>query len=180
MLQGADNPVTGRSASPPSSVLADIQKLQQVWQGSDASAGKLIEQRPLLGMGFGSFWLPDRVDAQALLDSHFKPRGIPFLFHNSYIELTVYSGYIGLTLGLIGWIWSFTANMGRVLARGTVAAAFFATIGIIALARSYVESDLWQPFDYAQMIIWIGAIYPWAREQSAVRRYIVPAPSGAS
>ena len=48
MLQGADNPVSGRSASPPSSVLADIQKLQQVWQGSDASAGKLIEHEKLL------------------------------------------------------------------------------------------------------------------------------------
>ena len=158
---GKDSTLTGR---------------QELWD----YAGKLIEQKPLLGMGFGSFWLPERVDAQALLDSHFKPRGIPFLFHNSYIELTVYSGYIGLTLGLIGWIWSFGANMGRVLARGTVATAFFATIGIIALARSYVESDLWQPFDYAQMIIWIGAIYPWAREQSAVRRYVVPASIGAS
>ena len=84
---------------------------QELWD----YAGKLIAQKPLLGMGPGSFWLPDRPDAQMLLDTHFKTRGSSWLFHNSYVELAVYVGYIGLGAGLIGMVWSVSKNIVRFL-----------------------------------------------------------------
>ena len=48
MLKGGENPAGGRSASPPSQIMPDLQKLEQTWKGSDASAGKLLEHRKLL------------------------------------------------------------------------------------------------------------------------------------
>jgi exopolysaccharide production protein ExoQ len=141
---------------------------QELWD----YAGKLIAQKPMLGMGMGSFWLPDRPDAQMLLDTHFKPRGTQFIFHNSYVELTVYAGYIGLGAGLVGMIWAMSRNILRFISQSSSTTAFFATVSVVALVRTYVESDMWQPFDYAMMIIWIGALYPWRLDQGAGRRLV--------
>ncbi len=48
MLNGEPSPESGRSASAPSSVIPEVQKLQQVWKESDAAAGKMIEHEKLL------------------------------------------------------------------------------------------------------------------------------------
>jgi exopolysaccharide production protein ExoQ len=146
---------------------------QELWD----YAYKLIEQKPITGIGPGGFWLPERMDAQMLLDTHYKPRGSAFIFHNSYIEVTVYLGYVGLALGLIGWIWSFGVNVWRVIDKATLATAFFAALAMVALARSYVESDLWQPFEFAQMIVWIGALSYLARETARAPMQMQSAPA---
>ena len=48
MLQGAENPATGRSAMAPSAARDDIRVLQKTWAASDASAARLIELEKLL------------------------------------------------------------------------------------------------------------------------------------
>jgi twitching motility protein PilJ len=48
MLKGDEASASGRTASPPSQILPDLQKLEQMWAGSDAAAGKLLEHQALL------------------------------------------------------------------------------------------------------------------------------------
>ena len=48
MLQGDQDPVSGRSAAPPAEAAADVSKLAQTWRVSDAAAGKMIEHERLL------------------------------------------------------------------------------------------------------------------------------------
>jgi len=48
LLQGGEDPATGRSVSPPSAVLDEIRKLAQAWRPSDAAAAKLAEHEKLL------------------------------------------------------------------------------------------------------------------------------------
>jgi exopolysaccharide production protein ExoQ len=136
---GKDSTLTGR---------------KELWLYADT----LIDQKPWLGLGPGGFWLPERMDAQALLDAYFKPRGTAFSFHNSYVEIAVYLGLTGLALGLVGWVWSASINILRVLTMPTLTGMFFGAITLVAAARSYVESDLWRPFEFVQMIVWIGAL----------------------
>ena len=140
---GKDSTLTGR---------------QELWE----YASELIKQKPILGLGPGGFWLTDRNDAQELLETHYKERGTQFVFHNSYLEVLVYLGIPGLILALIGWVWTCAVNFGRLLKYATTPAAFFAAMAIVSLARSYVESDLWQPFEFMGMIGWAGALclYP--------------------
>jgi twitching motility protein PilJ len=48
MLQGEEPNAAGRTASPPSQLVPDLQKLQRMWADSDAAAGKLLEHQALL------------------------------------------------------------------------------------------------------------------------------------
>ena len=48
MLKGKEDPVSGRAVTTLSQIVVDVQRLEQIWQGSDLSAAKLIEHEKLL------------------------------------------------------------------------------------------------------------------------------------
>ncbi len=123
-----------------------------------AHAIKMIEQKPLLGVGAAAYWIPERMDAQALLDTFYKPRATVFSFHNSYLEVAVGAGLIGLGLAMAGWLWTLWTMMRQFFVESAVPVAFFAAMAAVALTRSFVEIDLWRPFELVQMAVWIGAL----------------------
>lgn len=150
---------TGRSGDLPTQALRALGRDQTLtgrtllW----AAAQREIAERPMLGAGQGAFWRPANTDAQVLLELSYKPRGIMFTFHNSWFEIAVALGLFGLALGIAATLWSTLAVVGAALREGAPAAAFFLAATAVALVRSFVESDLFLPFETVQMIMWIGA-----------------------
>lgn len=72
-----------------------------------------LQERPLTGYGFESFWLGDRLDAMWA-----KWSWQPIQAHNGYLETYVNLGIVGVAL-LTGWLLSTFFRISRQLASGT-------------------------------------------------------------
>jgi len=137
---GKDSSLTGRT---------------ELWE----YAREMIARKPWLGLGLGGFWRPEVLEAQTILDLYYKDRGTVFSFHNSYLEISVQLGYIGLALGVSGMAFCAWSAFRRVLQDSGAIYAFFMTIIVIAIIRCNVESDMWRQFEQMQMLVWMGGVY---------------------
>ncbi len=79
---GKDNTFTGR---------------KYIWSRADM----LIEHRPRLGLGFGAFWQPGNLEAEAIWRRLFITNRFGFNFHNTKLDLLVHLGYVGLSLFIV-------------------------------------------------------------------------------
>lgn len=61
-------------------------------------ADDLISRKPLLGMGYNSFWVHNNLDAEYLWRKMGISTRMGFNFHNTPREILVHLGYIGLAL----------------------------------------------------------------------------------
>lgn len=135
-----------------------------------AQADRLIEQRPIVGHGYRSVWLGKSVTTTGLLRWANLPDGRGFNFHNTFKEVTVDTGVVGLviftfTLGLIGWM-----MLRRFLEDGTVYWALFFSTYLSYLARAFTELII-GPFAATGLILFAFAAYAATRRTTA-------APSG--
>lgn len=79
----------------------------ELWRFAD----DLISRKPLLGMGYNSFWVHNNLDAEYLWRKMGIARRSGFNFHNTPREILVHLGYVGLALfGLVA-----TIGAGRLL-----------------------------------------------------------------
>lgn len=104
-----------------------------------AQADRLISQRPVVGHGYRAVWLGESVDTTGLLRWAGLSSGKGFNFHNTYKEVTVDTGFLGLAVfsfsfALIGFL-----SFSRFLADGTLAAAFFFSTFLTYAAKSFTE-----------------------------------------
>jgi exopolysaccharide production protein ExoQ len=58
-----------------------------IWQDLET----YIEQRPMLGAGYGGFWTPDHIETISALEQHGVPNG-----HSTYIDYVLTLGVVGL------------------------------------------------------------------------------------
>ena len=64
-------------------------------------AAALINQHPLLGTGYGAFWVQGNPYAEEIW-AHFQVTGRSgFNFHNQWYDIGVSLGYVGLFVGLL-------------------------------------------------------------------------------
>ena len=123
-------------------------------------AGALIEQRPMLGVGYAAFWVQGNPEAEALWRTeHIASRG-GFHFHNFYYETLVELGYTGLivSVAVLGLI-SIAVLAWGIRSPGPDS-AFFCAVMLFLWLRSYVELDLLGAFGLNALIIpaaWICA-----------------------
>ena len=141
-------------------------------------ARDVISERPVAGHGAGGFWRYEENDLvrQIFAEFHKSPNQV-FSFHNSYLEVTVHFGLIGLVLTLVTLVWTVVRLLAQMFQRGGMPFVFFVTIGIVELVRAGVESELMRPFVLSNMLMWIGAIYMsryplWARPETARPRTV--------
>ncbi len=122
-------------------------------------AGFLIEQRPLLGVGYQAFWVRGNPEAEGLWRAeHIEVRG-GFHFHNFYYETAIELGNLGFALitaefvivgiGII--VWALRQPGGE--------SAFFCAIVMFYLLRSVAEVDFFGPFGVTAMLLPVGWIY---------------------
>lgn len=123
-----------------------------------AQADRLIEQRPAIGHGYRSVWLGKSVTTTGLLRWANLPDGRGFNFHNTFKEVTVDTGFLGLavfvfTLGVGGFL-----LFARFLAEGTIVWAFFFATYLSFVARAFAELIV-GPFTAGTVILFCMILY---------------------
>jgi len=144
---------------------ADLTGRGLLWQ----RAATLIEQRPVLGVGYSAFWVQGNPEAEALwriehIDSRFG-----FHFHRFYYNTAVELGYTGLAVGAA----TFFATILSVLAWGVrkpgPVSGFFCAIMLFLLLRSFVELDLGGGFALTTLMLPVAWLYATTKMVGAAR-----------
>ncbi|WP_369926213.1 O-antigen ligase family protein [Leisingera sp. XS_AS12] len=124
-----------------------------------AYAEQQIAKEPLLGVGAGGFW---RYRASPVVkriyEEYYKgPRDV-FNFHNSFYEIAVHQGMIGLGLAVLSALWALGQVLRGALALATMPQIYFLAQSLAAMMRTGTEADFFQPFTIFHMLFWIGAL----------------------
>lgn len=139
-MMGKDTTLTGRT---------------ELW---DYGSNELIPQNPVMGLGAEGFWQIGRGDAEGWLEYFYKQEGERFSFHNSYIEITVHLGYVGLAVFLpvvIFCVWRAASNFFRLQ---DLTSAFFLLVAVLAIARSLTESELYNVFEMSKTTLFLAGM----------------------
>ncbi|MEM9739341.1 MAG: O-antigen ligase family protein [Pseudomonadota bacterium] len=136
---GKDTTLTGRT---------------MLWDAAD----RITREKPWLGTGAEGFWLWNSGDAATLLELSHKEAGTKFSFHNSYLEMQIHFGYLGLVLcyAMVGWCLWRTAMAW--FASQTIARSFFLLVTGIVFVSTFTESWLYVVFDTAVTLFYVSAI----------------------
>ncbi|MDP5220864.1 O-antigen ligase family protein [Ruegeria sp. 2205SS24-7] len=138
---GKDGTLTGRTV---------------LWQ----YATRQIEQTPLLGVGAGGFWTPyDKLsEASRIYEEFHKASYATFSFHNSYYEIAVHQGLIGLFFCVLTVVWTIVSILIARNKSDPIASVFFLCVCAVTLARSMTESDLLAPFALLTILFLTGGL----------------------
>jgi exopolysaccharide production protein ExoQ len=125
-----------------------------LWRQAD----RLISQRPVVGHGYRSVWLGQSFETTGLLRWAGLSSGKGFNFHNTYKEVTVDTGFLGLALftfsfGLMGFL-----SFARFLSDGALAAAFFFSTYLTYAAKAFTELII-SPFGTPTLLLFAIACY---------------------
>lgn len=137
---GKDSTLTGRTV---------------LWQYAEDQ----IRERPLLGVGAGGFWrYSESPLIQRIYFEFYKGPWDIFNFHNSYYEIAVHQGLIGLGLVVPAMLWGIWMIGRWALSEGSMPSLFFMSHMMVVLVRTMTEADFLKPFVLFHMVFWIGAI----------------------
>ena len=105
-----------------------------------AIADRLIAKHPFIGHGPGSFWSVNNPDAWTVWREMRVQPNSGFTFHNTFRDILVDFGWIGLGLFLLGIGWHFVRELLIALASGDVIDASRVATLIYFLIRTPVET----------------------------------------
>ncbi|SDF18064.1 O-antigen ligase family protein [Limimaricola pyoseonensis] len=125
-----------------------------------AYAGDVIAQRPVAGHGARGFWRYEENELVRRIfeEFHKSPKQV-FSFHNSFYEIGVHHGLVGIGLTVLMLVWAVGRLLAQLVRRGGMPFVFLMVVTMVELIRAMVESELTRPFVLAHMLIWIGAVY---------------------
>ena len=124
-----------------------------------ARATELMQQNPLLGMGYGAFWVQGNPYAEQLW-AHFQLTGRGgFNFHNLWFDMGVQLGYLGIAISLVT-VLIVSARVFRWVVRTPSAESlFFLGFMMIVDMRSLLESELFSQFSLSWVIVIVAGYY---------------------
>ena len=127
-----------------------------LWNYAEAQ----IRQNPLLGVGAGGFWTPydGLSDASRIYVEFHKQKFAHFSFHNSYYEIAVHQGLIGLAIVLLTVFWALALITRSLFSNDRDMAIFFLCVTAVVLVRSMTEAGLLAPFSLLSMLFLTGAL----------------------
>jgi len=137
---GKDRTLTGRTV---------------LWQYAEDQ----IRERPFLGVGADGFWrYHESPLVQRIYFEFHKGPWDTFNFHNSYYEIAVHQGLIGVGFMILALLWGIFMITRWTLTDGSMPAVYMFSHMMIVLARTMTEGDFLKPFVLFHMIFWIAAI----------------------
>lgn len=140
-----------------------------IWEAGIRAA----HEKPWFGLGFDGFWRDSTGAAQTLNELDSKPFGTKLSFHNSYIEVWVALGYVGLTSFIVAISWSYlTTIIGWFKSQG-MASSFFLTISTIILTSTFTESYMLGTFDTLVFLFYTAPITAMAEKYHLGERQYV-------
>ncbi|TWF52247.1 O-antigen ligase family protein [Neorhizobium alkalisoli] len=150
-LFGKDSTLTGRT---------------YLWQNGIEAAAR----NPMLGIGYQSFWVVGFPDAERLWDDFGITGRSGFHFHNTYIETTVETGFIGLLLLVSILLTTFIGHLKRLLTFGyTPDSLLLFSVACLLMIRSFVEIDILNPYHVGSFLFYFAAGKLTARQKSTAQ-----------
>ena len=122
------------------------------------AAQEQFVKKPWLGVGAESYWLINRGEAQTWMEYFSKNIDESFSFHNSYWEILVHLGVVGLVCFLVGQIYVVYQILTNWFRKQDLTNSFFFLIGMLLLARSMTEPDFYVSFDISRMLLFLGGM----------------------
>jgi exopolysaccharide production protein ExoQ len=120
-----------------------------LWQ----RAADLIAEKPLLGKGFGAFWLQGNPDAEGMWRYAGIVERSGFSFHNTVIEILVVLGWMGIfVLGLVA-LTGVVVLLRRVMTRPNLPLCFWSSIAVYEFVRMPIEAIGTAPFYYSTVLL---------------------------
>ncbi len=130
-----------------------------------------IREHPIVGVGSGGFWrYSESPLVQKIHAEFYKGPRTTFNFHNSFYEIAVHQGLVGLGMTLVAMLWAFGWTLRGALTLGTMPAIFFLCQSVAVTIRIFAEADFYKPFILFHMLLWIGALASMRQVRLAGRR----------
>ncbi|MBW9086945.1 O-antigen ligase family protein [Rhizobium wenxiniae] len=138
-LFGKDSTLTGRT---------------YLWQQGIEAA----HLNPVLGMGYQGFWVQGFAKPEQLWDEFFIATRSGFHFHNTYIEVAVENGLVGLALLVFVLLRNVFGHLGAMLnRRNDPASITLFAVSLLLLMRSFVEIDVIFPYQIGSFLMFYAA-----------------------
>ncbi len=118
-----------------------------------------IAERPLLGVGADGYWRywQSPLVQKIHLEFHKGPDD-KFNFHNSFYEIAVHQGLIGLAFAVAALLWALAKIFRGAVQFGNLPQVYFFAHSLAVLSRTATEADFLKPFTLFHMVLWIGAL----------------------
>lgn len=100
----------------------------------------LFHQHPIIGRGYAAFWQIGDLESEAIWEKMFVGNRMGFNFHNSFWELLVYLGYVGLVLFMAIAVVSIVTLFARTMIRVQPASALFCAFIVYEAMRFPFEA----------------------------------------
>lgn len=138
MELGKDETLTGRTI---------------IWDKAD----HWIQESPAIGYGYRSFWLGSSADVIGLLEYFGLPDPRTFQFHNTFREMLVDTGWVGL-LALLGATVFFTVCViFEVFDNPCASSALITSMFLFLISRSWLETIILAFYPYTALFYAFGA-----------------------
>lgn len=126
-----------------------------LWQYATAAIG----DRPFLGGGYEAFWQPGNNSAEQLWYYSYVTNKYGYHFHNTYLQITVDLGFLGLTLFVLTLAGLAAKVIARLsFSRPSAEQLFAISLFIFLTLRTPIEVDLFFQFQLASILfcmIWV-------------------------
>ena len=118
-----------------------------------------IHNRPMLGDGFSAFWIQGNLLPEGIWRAFHIDSRSGFSFHNTYLELAVDLGWLGVAaLAVTLWL-AFQRSVRLALDVPGWTTACFVTGMVCLLTRSIDEADVPAPFSFLTYLLFVIASY---------------------
>jgi exopolysaccharide production protein ExoQ len=124
-------------------------------------AADLIYEKPLLGRGYYAFWLQGNTDAEGLWRYFGIDNRGGFTFHNTFVEILVTLGWLGLVIIGLTVLVGVVALVRRFVVRPNLALVFWVGVLLYQLARTPIETIGIAPFYFSTVLAFaaLGAAF---------------------
>lgn len=136
---GKDSTLTGRT---------------YLWSQGWAAAA----QAPVFGVGYQAYWVQGFSEAERLWEEFYIGTRSGFHFHNTFIEVAVELGAVGVALVLAVMARTFAGHLRRVVgdARNEASFVLFGIVAMLAV-RAFVEVDVINPYVVGSFLLFYAA-----------------------
>ncbi len=119
---------------------------------------RVAEERPWFGLGLDGFWRYETGLAQTLNELDYKEFGTKLSFHNSYIEMKVTLGIVGLVILISALTWAFSRTIYNWFVSRGMASSFFLIMASVILISTFTESLMMGVFDTCVLLFYLAAL----------------------
>ncbi|MEF2070630.1 O-antigen ligase family protein [Consotaella aegiceratis] len=113
---------------------------------------------PTFGVGYRAFWVPGFPDAERLWDEFYITAKSGFHFHDTYIEILVELGTVGLILFVLLLLWILGGHLLRLLSdHRNLVSHMMVGLCLMLLVRSFFELDTLPPYTIGAFLLYYAA-----------------------